>query len=139
MRGHQSMAAPRLCWLQALSSRHLRSAPVHMQGTSMCCPGPFTLGVFPVASSLEVVTQRRASSLYLLLSTSFPYFLSTTRLTSWRLQTRSRLEETALQTSSMSLHSGPGLAPIISSQFYSYSLTETMRPTHSGGTFSPLS
>ena len=78
----------------------LPPAPVQVQGTSVCCPGPFLLGVFPVASRLEVVTQRRASSLYLLLSMSF---LPVDHLADlWRCQTRVDLEGTACIDFSMS-------------------------------------
>ena len=83
-------------------------APVQVQGTSVCCPGPFLLDVFPVASRLEVVTQRCASSLYLLLSTSF---LPSCRPPGWPLATpdSSRLGGNSLHRLHELSHSGPGL------------------------------
>lgn len=69
--------------------------PVQVQGTSMCGPGPFLLGVFPVASRLEVVTQT-CFQFVLALVHVLPSFLPVDHLAGlWQLQTRIDFEGTA--------------------------------------------
>lgn len=92
-----------------------------------------------MASRLEVVTHRRASSSYL--SASFlPSFLTATWLTSGdsRLNTRPRGNTLHRLLHQLS-HTGPSLAPVISSKFYSFDgfLTKTTGPPDRGGASSP--